>query len=176
MRVGAAAVALLVVMGSGIFAQEKPVPSPLQKPPDPATAKPAPAKQAIPPAPAPTEPPTAAVLGVPIYPDAQYLTSYDAGQGQRFYIFGVTAGFADVVAYYKSALKQKGELVFEEPPTHMFEVGRYREDTMAFPPGITVKDYSWGGMTGYPNPKHGVAPARFATIIQIVPVPPDEPQ
>ena len=29
-------------------------------------------------------------LGVPLYPGAQFLTSYDAGRGQRFYIFGTT--------------------------------------------------------------------------------------
>ena len=43
--------------------------------------------------------------------------------------------------------------MFEEPPTHMFEVGRFREETMAFPPGVTIKDWTWGGTSGYPNPK-----------------------
>ena len=33
--------------------------------------------------------PTEATLGVPIYPGAQFITSYDAGRGQRFYIFGI---------------------------------------------------------------------------------------
>ena len=42
--------------------------------------------------------------------------------------------------------------------------------TMAFPPGVTVKDYTWGGSQGYLNPKRGAEPARFRTIIQIVPV------
>jgi hypothetical protein len=172
-RVGAAAAGLLFVLWSGgVFAQEKPVPKPFPKPADPAPTKPIQPKQALPPAPAPTEVPTEATLGVPIYQGAQFLTSYDAGQGQRFYIFGVAAGFDDVVAWYRSALKLKGDLVFEVPPTHMFEMGRYKEDAMAFPPGVTVKDYSWGGMTGYPNPKRGGEPARFNTIIQIVPVPP----
>jgi hypothetical protein len=68
-------------------------------------------------------------------------------------------------------LKQKGELVYEEPPVHMFEVGRFREETMAFPPGVTVKDYTWGGSAGYLNPKRGAEPARFKTIVQIVPAP-----
>ncbi len=52
----------------------------------------------------------------------------------------------------------------------MFEVGRFREETMAFPPGVTVKDYGWAGQLGYLNPKRGAEPARFKTIIQIVPV------
>ena len=110
------------------------------------------------------------MLGVPIFPSAQFLTSYDAGQGQRYYLFGSAATFADLVAYYRNVLKQRGELVFEEPATHMFEVGRFREETMAFPPGVTIKDYTWGNLKGYLNPKRGATPERFPTIIQIVPV------
>ena len=37
------------------------------------------------------------MLGAPIYPSAVYLTSYDAGRGQRFYIFGVTVPYAELV-------------------------------------------------------------------------------
>jgi hypothetical protein len=142
--------------------------------------KPAEQPPATPAAPAPPQPvrpaggeqaPTEATLGLPIYPGALFLASYDAGRDQRYYLFGTTASFADVVAYYKSVLQQKGDLVFEEPPTQMFEVSRFREDTMAFPPGVTVKDYTWGGMKGYPNPKLGTEPARFATVVQIVPIP-----
>jgi hypothetical protein len=110
------------------------------------------------------------MLGVPIFPSAQFLTSYDAGQGQRYYLFGSTATFADLVGYYRTVLKQRGELVFDEPATHMFEVGRFREESMAFPPGVTIKDYIGGSMKGYLNPKRGAQPERFPTIIQIVPV------
>ncbi|OFW02391.1 MAG: hypothetical protein A3I61_13020 [Acidobacteria bacterium RIFCSPLOWO2_02_FULL_68_18] len=116
--------------------------------------------------------PTSAMLGLPIYPSAQFLASYDAGRAQRYYIFGSTASFADLVAYYRSVLKERGDLVFEQPPTHMFEVGRFRQETMAFPPGVTVKDWTWGGTAGYPNPRPGAQPARFPTIIMIVPSPP----
>ena len=77
-----------------------------------------------------------------------------------------------MVAFYRTALKQKGELIFDEPPVQMFELGRFREETMAFAPSVTVKDYTWGGSKGYLNPKRGGAPERFRTIIQIVPVPP----
>jgi hypothetical protein len=108
---------------------------------------------------------------MPIYPSAEFLASYDAGRGQRYYLFGTNASFVQIVDYYKTTLKQKGELVYEEPPIHMFEVGRFREETMAFPPGVTVKDYTWAGSLGYLNPKRGVEPARFKTIIQIVPPP-----
>ena len=58
----------------------------------------------------------------------------------------------------------------------MFETGRFREETMAFPPSVTVKDYTWGGSLGYLNPKPNATPARFKTIIQIVPVPPGSPK
>ena len=109
-------------------------------------------------------------LGVPIYPGAQFLSSYDAGRGQRYYIFGSSASFAELVAYYRTALKQRGELVFDVPATHEFDVGRYREDTMAFPPGVTIKDYQSDISQGYPNPKPGAQPARFPTLIQIVAV------
>jgi hypothetical protein len=105
----------------------------------------------------------------PIYPAAQFLASYDAGRGQRYYIFGVTASFADVVTYYRTQLDERGTLVFREPPTHMFEVGRFRDETMAFPPGVTVKDWTWGGSAGYLNPKPKSQPERFPTIIMIVP-------
>jgi hypothetical protein len=54
----------------------------------------------------------------------------------------------------------------------MFEVGRFREETMAFPPGVTIKDYTWNGSAGYMNPQRDGKPARFPSIIQIVPVPP----
>ncbi len=118
-----------------------------------------------------TAAPTEATLGLPIYPVAVFLGSYDAGRGQRYYLFGSTAGFEAVVAYYRGVLKDKGDLVFEEPPTHMFEVGKFREETMAFPPGITVKDFTYGGSPGYLNPKPGAQPARFPTVIQIVPAP-----
>jgi hypothetical protein len=100
-----------------------------------------------------------------------YLGSFDAGSGQRYFLFGINATFADVVSWYKTALKQRGELVFDEPATHQFDTGKFREETMAFPPSVTVKDYTWGGMTGYPNPKPNGEPERFQTVIQIVPVP-----
>jgi hypothetical protein len=110
-------------------------------------------------------------LGVPLYPSAQFITSYDAGRGQRYYLYGVSATFAELVTYYRTQLKERGTLVFEEPPMQMFEVGRFRDETMAFPPGITIKDWTWGGSQGYPNPKRGGQPSRFPTVLMIVPPP-----
>lgn len=152
----------------------KPVAPPIQAPPPSAPPVPQPPAQPVPAAPTPI--PSEATLGVPFYPTMQFITSYDAGSGQRFYLFGTTASFADVVSFYKSVLKQRGELVFEEPATHMFDLARFREETMAFPPSITIKDYTWGGMQGYLNPKPGAEPARYPTVIQIVPIPPATPE
>ena len=123
-------------------------------------------------APQPGEP-TEAMLGAPVYPGAQFIQSYDAGAGQRYYLFGTITDFAQIVNYYKTMLKQKGDLLYEEPLVHMFDLARFREETMAFPPSVTVKDYTRGGTAeGYLNPKRGTTPARFKTIIQIVPAPP----
>jgi hypothetical protein len=147
----------------------KPVPPP---PPAPAPQSPAPQAPKAPQAPqAPNAGPTEAELGAPIYPSAVFLTSYDAGRGQRFYIFGSTIPYAELVAYYKTVLKQKGDELFEAPPTHQFETARFREDAMAFAPSVTIKDYTYGGSAGYPNPKKDGTPSRFASVIQIVPLP-----
>jgi hypothetical protein len=154
-------------------AQQPPVPQPFPRPgaaQPPAPAAPPAAKvPAVRPAAGP-ETPTETTLGVPIYPAAQFIGSYDAGRGQRYYIFGSAAPFTDLVAYYRTTLKQKGEIVFESPATYSFEVGKYREETMAFPPGVTIKDFQSAVSEGYPNPKPGGQPARFRTIIQFVPV------
>ena len=111
------------------------------------------------------------MLGAPIYPSAVFLTSYEAGRGQRFYLFGVSVPYAELVTYYKTVLKQKGDQLFESPPTHQFETGPYRDEAMAFVPSLTIKDYTYGGSAGFPNPKPGEKPERFPTIIQIVPAP-----
>ena len=111
-------------------------------------------------------------LGVTIYPAAQFITSFDAGRGQRYYLYGTSASFAEIVQYYRTLLRQRGELVFEQPPVHQFDLGRFREETMAFPPSVTVKDYASGPGGGYLNPKRGAQPQRFPTIIQVVPNPP----
>jgi len=146
--------------------------------PPPATATiPAPqppASAAPPPAAAPASTaeaaPTEAALGVPVFPNAQFIASYNAGRGQRYYIFGTAASFVDLVNYYRTTLKQRGELTYDVPATHEFDVGRFDEDRMAFPPGVVIKDFQSDVSQGYPNPKPGGQPARFPTIIQIVPV------
>ena len=145
-------------------------PAPVTPMPPPATP-PGPTRSAAAPPQATSEPP-ASSLGVSIYPAAQFITSFDAGKGQRYYLYGTVAPFAEIVQYYRNTLKQRGELVFEQPPVHQFDLGRFREETMAFPPSVTVKDYTASGTGGYLNPKRGGQPARFPTIIQVVPNPP----
>lgn len=130
------------------------------------TAQPKPAQPAA--ASAAEQAPSEVVLGAPVYPSAQYLGSYDAGRGQRFYLYGCAQPFAELVAYYRTVLKDKGDLVFEEPATHMFDVGKFKETDVAFPPSVTIKDFTWGGSSGYANPRPGALPTHFATVIQIV--------
>jgi len=162
------------ISGDGQTPQPFPRPAQSAAPSQPPAAQTAPK----PPATAPTAPkpagdqaaPTEAMLGIPIYPGSQFITSYDAGRGQRYYIFGSASSFVDLVNYYRTVLKQKGEMVYEVPATYEFDVGKYNEDTMAFPPGVTIKDYQSDVSQGYPNPKPGGQPARFPTLIQIVPV------
>jgi hypothetical protein len=176
-RVACAAIAL-VALGSLATAQ---TPQPFPRPQNPQNpARPAPsAPQPPPPVPAQAAPPAAkpaqtdlspteASLGFPIYPNAQFITSYDAGHGQRYYLFGSDAAFAVLVKYYQALFKTKGALVFETPATQIFEMGKFDEKTMAFPPGVTIKDYTWNS-AGYLNPKRDAKPQRFPSIIQIVP-------
>ena len=182
-RIGAA----LVLVGFSVALAASQVPAPFPKPNQPQKpAEPpvkAPTAPPVQPSPPPAAPgtqapaaaprpgtPTETMLGVPIYPGSEFLGSFDAGQGQRYYLFGTNTPFADIVTYYKTVLREKGQLVFDEPATHMFEVGRFREDTMAFPPGVTVKDYTWNGSEGYLFVA-GAKGTRFRTVIQIVPVP-----
>ena len=178
--------AFLAIQASAAFAQP-PVARP-QPPPtvpgaaaQPAQAKPAPPKPTPPPAgtvqppstttvlETPSEPPPPAnALGVQLYPSARYLGSYDAGRGQRFYLYGCTQPFAELVGYYRTVLKDKGELIFDAPAMHQFDVGKFKETDVDFTPGVTIKDYTWGGSLGYLNPKPGASPSYFPTVIQIV--------
>jgi hypothetical protein len=173
----------LIAFGAATAAAQTPQPFPrpgAAKPATPAappatTAQPARPPAVAPPttaAPNPNDVPTEATLGVQIYPNAEFLQSFDAGKGQRYYLFGTNSTFVEIVNYYKTVLKQKGELIYDEPAIHEFDIGKFKEETMAFPPSVTVKDYTWGGSAGYLNPKRGKQPARFKTIIQIVPATP----
>lgn len=167
------AVLLLVALGLSTSAlAQTPVPFPRpgepQRPaPPPAEPTAPPAVEAMPGSPMPSD----ATLGVTVYPGAEFITSYDAGRGQRYYLFGTNAPFSDITNYYRTILRQRGELVYDQPPVHMFDLARFREDSMAFPPSVTVKDYTWGGSPGFLHVKSATESTRFRTIIQIVPLP-----
>ncbi len=113
-------------------------------------------------------PPDPLLAGIPIYPTADLLDSYDAGQGQRYFIFGTTAPFADVVTYYKTTLRAGGRELFKTPGMQQFDLSRYQEQSMAYPPSVVVKDYVWNGSTGYLHIA-GKVEKRYPTVIQIVP-------
>ena len=168
----------MMLLLAAVLGQQPPAPQPFpnagtQQPAAPAAPPTQP--PAIPPRQtAPTSTPEAAQsesqLGVQMYPGSQFLASYDAGRGQRYFLFGTTASFVDVVAFYRNVLKQKGDLIFDAPATHQFDIGRFREETMAFPPSVTVKEFQSQISQGYPNPRPNGQPARFPTVIQVVPV------
>lgn len=185
MRLSVGAVWCGVLMAAVMFvapmaAQPVPKPFPKPNPPQQPAAPPGAPAQPVPTSPAPPAPtqatkpqpgvPTEATLGLPIYPGAEFLAAFDAGMGQRYYLFGTNASFGEIVVYYKTLLKEKGELVFDAPATHLFEVGRFREETMAYPPGVTVKDYTWNGSEGYLHVT-GAKGTRYRTVIQLVPLP-----
>src|ERR1700682_6568853 len=94
------------------LAQQPPAPQPFPRPgtsqpsqpSQPPPAKPGQPRTTQPASPAPPPPnsttaPSEASLGVPIYPGAQFIKSYDAGRGQRLYLFGSSASFLGLGAY-----------------------------------------------------------------------------
>ena len=115
--------------------------------------------------------PAEATLVFPVYPSAEFITSYDAGQGQRYFLFGTQVAFEEMVQYYSVLLDENGDRVFRAPAVHIFEIGRFRDESMSYPPGVTIKDYTWNGSEGYESTTPGAGVQRFPTIIQIVPPP-----
>jgi hypothetical protein len=172
--------AALLVPVSAQQTQPVPVPKPFPGPsqpsaPPPTTTTPPPAPQTpvVRPAP-PTQQsgaPTDQMLGAPgvIFPQSEYLESFDLDRGQRCYLFGTNSGYSEVLAYYKQALKDGGRELFKSPAMQQFDIGKYQEQTMAYPPSVVVKDYGSSG-SGYLHVV-GVNEKHFKTIIQIVPAP-----
>ena len=174
-------VATLALPALAVAQTPTPFPRPGQTRPPAQPSQPQPAQPApttpVPPAPPASSPaqgePTD--LGVPIYPGAQFIASYDAGRGQRYYLYGADSDFLQIVGWYKTMLKQKGDLVFEEPPVHMFDIGRYREETMAFPPSVTVR-ITRGRFSSVTSIRSGVDSREIQDDIQVVPNTLREPQ
>jgi hypothetical protein len=107
-------------------------------------------------------------LGLPVYPASTFLETFDAGKGQQYHLYGTDAPYAEIVAYYKTTLKSGGRVIFQGPLMHQFDLGKFQEETMAYPPSVVVKDYTWNGAEGYLH-IDGTKSTRYKTIIQIVP-------
>lgn len=181
----AAVIAALVVVP--VLAQSAPPPT--QPPPPTQTPVPKPFPGANPPAPAskppaPGTPATTAVVpktsssqegaafdprltGVPIYPGAEMLSSFESGS-QRVFLFGSSMPYADVVAYYKTQLRSGGNELFRAPAMQQFDLGSFRSETMDYRPSVVVKDYGATDAAGYLHVT-GTAEKRYRTVIQIVP-------
>jgi len=144
-------------------------PAPTSRPPGPAGG--AAPSSALPTQSAPTS--LESSLGVALFPAAELLETYDAGSGQKYFILGSNAAYAEVVQFYRTALKTGGREIYRAPAPAMqqFDLGRFQEETMAFPPSVVVKDYGGSSAGGYLDVK-GTSERRFKTIIQIVPAPP----
>ena len=107
------------------------------------------------------------LAGIPIYPGAELLSSFDTGRGQWVFTLGTDMPYSDIVAYYKNQIRSSGTEVFRTPLIHQFDLGQFRADTMAYRPGVVVKDYS-ADTQGYLHVS-GTTEKRYRTVIQIVP-------
>src|SRR5688500_4473714 len=102
---------MLLALGAPVMAQT-PQPFPRPNAPQPAPPRPEtptrsgqpakPASPVTPPAAVDPNAPTEEMLGFVIYPAAQFIASYDAGRGQRFFLFGAAASFTELVNFYRS--------------------------------------------------------------------------
>ena len=175
----AALTATLVIVPA--FAQSTPPPPP----PPTQTPVPKPFPTANPPAPSKPAPGTPAVVpktstsqegaafdprltGVPIYPGAEMLSSFDSGS-QKVFLFGSSMPYSDVVAYYKTQLRSGGSEIFRAPAMQQFDLGSFRGETMDYRPSVVVKDYGATEQAGYLFVT-GTTEKRYRTVIQIVPV------
>ena len=96
----------IVAMAGSVSAQTKPQPFPKPAPPAerPVTPQDAPVVRSASPAPPQdASEPAEGSLGVPIHETAQYITSYDAGRGQRYYLYRTTATFNEIVRSYQDS-------------------------------------------------------------------------
>lgn len=154
-----------------------PTPTPPRPAPFPGASQP-PASTAAPAATAPAQTGGSPNLGaidprlalVPGYPGAEYLESFDAGKGQRLFVFGTNDPYARVVAFYKSQFKKTGEEVSRAPGIQQFDLGAFDSTGMAQRPSVIVKDYAWPQPTDYYIHVAGTAEKHFTTLIQIIPV------
>ncbi|MEO8070485.1 MAG: hypothetical protein ABI652_03715 [Acidobacteriota bacterium] len=96
------------------------------------------------------------------------MNSFDAGRGQRYYLYGSDASFIDVADFYKKQLKSGGREIYKVPAMQQFDLGKFSDSEMAYPPSVVVEDYAADGGKGYLFVS-GTTEKRFKTVIQIVP-------
>ncbi len=165
---------MVALLGTTALAQQTPppqtppppVPKPFPGSTTPTTTPGKPGEAAPPPErPAPT---TQVLAGAPIFPAADFLDSFDAGKGQKYFLYGTNAPYLDIINFYRQQLGGGGRELFRAPPMQQFDLGRFDEQTMAYPPSVVVKDYGWNGSAGYLFVA-GTTEKRYKTIIQIVP-------
>ena len=161
-----------LLMSSAAWAQNAPpptIPPPVPKP-FPGAAQPPPDGKPVDKG-ATTKPqtPEAQPGATPIHPRAELLDTFDAGHGQQYIIYGTDLPYVTIVDYYKKLLRTGGNEILRTPAMHRFDLGRFDEETMAHPPSIVIKDYTWNGSTGYLHVA-GSTEKRYRTIIQVVPV------
>ena len=114
--------------------------------------------------------PTESDLGVRVFDGADYLDVVELGKGQRAFLFGTNAPFADVVAFYKRE-RGGGRELFRTPPMQQFDFDvKFRDETMMVQPAVVVKDYAWNMGGGYVS-LDGTQERHYKTIVQIVPAP-----
>jgi hypothetical protein len=136
------------------------------------------------PAPPPTATPTASasvagesdlglvdprLAGIAAYPGAEFLAAYDAGTGQKLFVFGTNETYEAVTAFYKTQFKKSGDEVSKQPRIQEFDLGAFNSSTMSQRPGVIVKDYTVPDPDGYLHVS-GTTQKRFKTLIQIIPV------
>ena len=114
-------------------------------------------------------------LAFPIYPAAQFLASYDAGRGQRYYIFGTDdaiRGRRELLPH--AARRERQPRVQGAADAHVRGRPLPRRDD-GVPAGCDGEGLDVGRIAGLSEPEAGAQPARFPTIIMIVPPPPAAP-
>jgi len=109
---------------------------------------------------------------LPIYPGAEFLESFDAGEpgrAQRVFMFGSNDPYESIVVFYRTQLRKNGEAVLKEPRIQQFDLGSFDARSMAQRPSVIVKDYSSPDPAGYIHVA-GTTQKRFRTLVQIIPV------
>src|SRR5579884_3909803 len=101
-KISVAALCAIALSGSAAAQTPQPFPKPSTSKPAPTPPPADPAGQrpsVLPPTPAtapgPNDVPDEATLGVSVYPGAEFISSFDAGRGQRYYLFGTNATFSE---------------------------------------------------------------------------------